>query len=502
MDLFRDFENKQNMQDIFLGQLCHARWNGGVIFAAKYDDKFIENKAIYSKNLAGKINVFTGSAPKEIKNHASYADMYVSANTFRDNKRRTDNLYNIGNIVIDIDWHKGLDRYEDVKNVLNEAFDKDMLPIPTMITYTGRGLCIIYSLKRSIPAFKTSNVTKSNKNSSNKAINYYKMVYERLFNTFDKILDPLNIRVDRNVSDVTRLIRLPGSINQEKYKESEDIFASICEIKYSSHKYYDLKELNEYGSDKEISFSNQGANFYHRRLNVLNKIVAIRDGNVTGYRNSLILAYASACAKLDVDVLEETLEFNKTFEDPLRENEVKSCVQSVMRKDGYKISNKWLIEHLDLDIDEIKQLKLGLGERVLLRNENRNKKEERDKLILNYVKEGYLYEDIAIKVNCSVRTVKNVLSKNNVTRYNNRHICDDINSFRKRMIAAFLNNDNNVAFSNEQKCKKRHYKVVIKRAFDDTGIRKRILRDIILKNRPLNRNLKMMHVRDPVLIIS
>ena len=101
MDLFKDFENKQNMQDIFLGQLCHARWNGGVIFAAKYDDEFIENKAIYSKNIAGKINVFTGSAPKEIKNHASYADMYVSANTFRDNKRRTDNLYNIGNIVID-----------------------------------------------------------------------------------------------------------------------------------------------------------------------------------------------------------------------------------------------------------------------------------------------------------------------------------------------------------------------------------------------------------------
>ncbi len=426
--------DNRNDQRIFLETLYHDKYDGTIV--SIYKDRDGQTRV----NAGKRINVNSDTCDE---------NCYTTINTFRNKNRKSDNLYNAGNLIIDIDFHNGKDKTKEVKRVLNDAFDKNKLPVPTISTYTGRGICLIYSLKRSIPAF------------SEKGILLYKKTYDRLFDAYDDILSKIGVKIDRSVKDIPRLIRKPGTFNLAVL-DSGDINNAVCRIIAKSDKFYNLSELmvgKTHNVCRRTFVSNE--DFVTKRIKLLNKLVKMRNGEMTGIRNQLLVAFTSVCSDEG-----KVFEFNNSFTEPLRESEVRSIIKSVSHKNGYKLTNQWLIDHLCLSKEEIDSLNLGIGLRNKKRKENRNKKEERDALIIKLAYQDELYDVIAEKCDCSVRTVKRVLDTAGYSRY-----VTNVTKNNKSVT--------NVTKNDNQKCQNRHYKVVnTKRVENGQGSNRLNLSDV------------------------
>ncbi len=390
-----EFNKVWSMQKEFLELIYHDKRSGKVAFAEKDEKNFSE----------------TVSERAQFINCTIDKDSYVSSNSFK-NKRNNKNIYNLCNLIIDIDFHNDEDK-DTVIQLLNNAYNQNKLPVPNVINFTGRGLCLVYSLKDSIPVLKKAHVNKDAKSTSEKTYEFYKAVYDGLFNVYDLVLDN-HAHVDRNVSDVSRLIRLPGTFNTKVV--TNDCMEAMCYTMYKHENYYNLYELNKYTVQKDKTFTKTTEDFLTKRMSMLQKLVSLREGHMKGIRNTFMIAYGSVCAQLNLDVLKECLEINGTFAEPLRDSEVKSVVKSLLRKTsdnitGYKITNKWLIERLGLSDADIKSLCIGERKRETLRAKRRKEKSDRDNLIIRMNDDGYTYEEIAKKAGCSIRTVNNILHK-------------------------------------------------------------------------------------------
>ncbi len=292
-----EFNKVWSMQKEFLELIYHDKRSGKITFAEKDEKNFSE----------------TASEHAQFINCAIDKDSYVSSNSFK-NKRNNKGIYNLCNLIIDIDFHNGEDKDAVIK-LLNNAYNQNKLPVPNIINFTGRGLCLIYSLKDSIPVLKKAHVNKDAKSTSEKTYEFYKVVYDGLFNAYDLILDN-HAHVDRNVSDVSRLIRLPGTFNTKVV--TDDCMEAMCYTMYKHENYYNLYELNKYTVQKDKTFTKTTEDFLVKRMSVLQKLVSLREGHMKGIRNAFMIADGSVCAQRNLDVLRENLEINNTFNYPLK----------------------------------------------------------------------------------------------------------------------------------------------------------------------------------------
>lgn len=458
----------------FCSSLHHDKRDGGVVFAEKTDGKFIESDTSLTQTIDGIKHKYVGPAP--IPEDPYSSDSYISVNTYKE-RRDSKHIYNITSIVIDIDRHKGSFELDKVKALLNDAFNNDELPVPTMVTFTGRGICVFYILKNSIPVFGKSFAKRNAKKKRNKTLEFYKAVYAGLFDTYDRALKETNLTVDRNVSDVARLVRRVGTINQKAYQETDDMTASVCRLILHSDKLYNLYELNEFVPRRgPVGYSHMSADFFQNRMRLLENIAKLRNYDVEGSRDALIYRYASTVSNIysEDEVLNKTREFNATFTKPWRDSEVKSVVKSALHKRnddgsyGYKTKNITLIKEFGLTDDEVRLLRMGAGKREKEREEKRNAKHKMYERIISLYKKGLLCAEIRDEVGCSLATVYNVIKRNGISCKKEHSLTCVIKEIRDKMMIMYRNMQNGCS-KNTLACesdisfsKKRHCKVVIK----------------------------------------
>ncbi|MGN0449425.1 MAG: hypothetical protein ACI4G0_03590, partial [Ruminococcus sp.] len=152
-----------------------------------------------------------------IEAHKKKKDVYLSLNAFEYGSRKTKHLKQIRNIGVDIDCYKLQipvgQALEEVKRLIFEG----KIPNPNLILLSGRGIQLIYSISGGASP---------------------KMAFLSQYITTQYIAILQHLGADTSATDVTRVFRLPYSVNSKNNKQVQvDIWRTLE---------YDLEELYSY----------------------------------------------------------------------------------------------------------------------------------------------------------------------------------------------------------------------------------------------------------------
>lgn len=368
------------------------------------------------------------------------ANIYTSVNSFRGAKRTSVNIFNFCSIYIDIDCHfDAPDQIQAAKvrtvEILEAAYASGQLVMPTMITDTGRGFGLQYVLQKSI-----ANIDKTSGQQA-----FYRTVRKCLTDRYGDILssDPMAGQVDASAMDDSRVCRMPGTYNPSA--------GAYCRLISKSDRFYELSEIvkgchlwtwvddKEYQARKEarkkrtaggkiVSINEYRYPFLSARLDQLRKLQDLRGDKCTNNcREQLLFIGYSALVQLDRDTAGEQLQLlNSRFAEPLAQAELDHIIVETDANIGngyrgyYKLTNRYLVERLNLSADEIRAMGLDMGwHRTAARQAARQEKQDkRDKVIgLLQQADGLTYQQIADAVGVSRRTVCTIAKDEGLTRY-------------------------------------------------------------------------------------
>ena len=357
-------------------------------------------------------------------------DIYYTPNTFNSPIRRErEYLWQLHRFYIDIDHKTGtepIDQFE-VVGAVEQLVEEKKIPQPTEYINSGRGIHIYWDIN----------------NCHIMLLDLWEKIENHLFNTIKELERSIkNISVDTRVKDPTRLLRLPGTINSKNNSKCYSM------LKNESNKYniFDLKKA--YIKPKKQYKQNKGKIAYlpTKNLYTLNmsriedfkRIVSLRNGEVVGYRNTLIMLYSYHYRLINEVTVEElikvTKEFNKSFKEPYKVKELTSVCRSVNRtvkhfqddnNKGYKFTNKYIINALDLEEQEQRKLItiISTEEKYRRNNERRTPRNEEGltpkQAELKELKEKIIYmkkneiknKDISEKLNIPVKTLERYITK-------------------------------------------------------------------------------------------
>lgn len=319
----------------------------------------------------------------DIEDYKNKRDIYYTPNTFNSPiKRQRDYLWQLHRFYIDIDHKKGtraIDQFE-VAGAIEELVQANKIPQPTEYINSGRGIHIYWDIA----------------NCHIMLLDLWEKIENYLFNQLKSIEKRIeNIEIDKRATDPTRLLRLPGTINSKNnskcysmLKREENIY-NIFDLK----KAY-IKQNRAYKKNKSNIAYLPTKNLYTlntSRIEDFKTIVSLRNGDVEGYRNSLIMFYSYHYRLINEITVEElikvTKEFNKSFKKPYSVKELTSVCRSINRvvkhfqedeSKGYKFTNKYIIEALDITEQEQKKLLtiISTGEKYRRNNERRTPRNE------------------------------------------------------------------------------------------------------------------------------
>ena len=297
-------------------------------------------------------------------------DVYYSQNTFYKPQRRIDNIRQLRSLYVDLDvYNKGL-KPEWVLGKLELEYFGQTIPDPNMVIFSGRGLVLIWNID---------------------PIPYMVMpLWRAVENHFMELLQDLG--ADPKATDPTRVFRLAGTINSKN--------GNMVEVEYRHAYKYDIHELQyEYLPELTPPSTTQTKkkgpkskvvrlfNIYTlhlARAQDIAKLVELRHGEVNSYREYIcfLYRYFTCCHTSDPkQALEEMLDLNSEFTDPLPRKEVISATKSAEKAweaksdakadeaakamgypgAGYRLKNAKIIEWLDITPEEQKELSTIIG---------------------------------------------------------------------------------------------------------------------------------------------
>lgn len=350
-------------------------------------------------------------------------DVYISQNTFNNKSRRLIHLKELKALYIDIDCYKMNLSKEAVKYFMeNDLYGQ--IPVPNMLIDSGRGLYYIIFLENT----KAEDLPK------------WQLVEKYLY---EKLKD---LGADNKALDATRVLRVTGTVNSKnnsivkvidtydyQYTLDEIIENYIPEIIEDRKEKQKPKGVRKKGRKKKFVSLFTLYNLYYTRFKDIKKLVEIRNFNMTGYREVtlfLIRYFLNVYHGDDDLVMEEVLEINNSFTEPLEKDEVfKATLSGATRatENVYKYSNDKLIKLLDITPLEQKQMAtiISKSEKYYRNNKNRreqrrneegltNKEAERiknEKDILELKRKKYTLKQISKELNLSISYVKKISMK-------------------------------------------------------------------------------------------
>ena len=352
-------------------------------------------------------------------------DVYISQNTFNNRSRRLTHLKELKALYIDIDCYKVNLSKEAVKYFMeNDLYGQ--IPVPNMLVDSGRGLYYIIFLENTVA----------------EDLPKWQLIEKYLY---EKLKD---LGADNKALDATRVLRVVGSTNSKnnelvkvidtydyQYTLDEIIENYIPEvIEDRKEKQKPLGERKKGRKKKFVSLFNL-YNLYYTRFKDIKKLVEIRNYEMTGYREItlfLIRYFLNVYHGDDDLVMEEVIEINNSFTEPLEINEVFNATRSGVigaTESVYKYSNDKLIKLLDITPSEQKEMAtiIGKSEKYYRNNKNRrdNRRDENgltqressklnnENEILELKRKKYTLKQISEKLNLSIDYVKKVSRKAN-----------------------------------------------------------------------------------------
>lgn len=287
-------------------------------------------------------------------------DVYFSQNTFYKPQRRIDNIRQLRSLYVDLDvYTQGLTP-EWVLGKLELEFFGQTIPEPNIVLFSGRGLVLIWTIDP-IPY---------------KAMPLWRAVENYLC---DQLKD---LGADTKATDPARIFRLAGSVNSKAH--------AMVRAEYRHEYRYDIHDL-QYDYLPELSPNAQAQKkrgpkpklirmfntytLHLARAKDLAKLVELRHGDMEGYRETacFLYRYWTCCVSSDPEqALEDTLNFNSEFTNPLPEKEVRNATKCAEKAwaarsnekanelakaqgypgAGYNLRNSKLIEWLDITPEE------------------------------------------------------------------------------------------------------------------------------------------------------
>ena len=352
-------------------------------------------------------------------------DVYISQNTFNNRSRRLTHLKELKALYIDIDCYKVNLSKEAVKYFMeNDLYGQ--IPVPNMLVDSGRGLYYIIFLENTVA----------------EDLPKWQLIEKYLY---EKLKD---LGADNKALDATRVLRVVGSTNSKnnelvKVIDTYDYQYTLDEIieNYIPEVIEDRKEkqkpkgIRKKGRKKKFVSLFNLYNLYYTRFKDIKKLVEIRNYEMTGYREItlfLIRYFLNVYHGDDDLVMEEVIEINNSFTEPLEINEVFNATRSGVigaTESVYKYSNDKLIKLLDITPSEQKEMAtiIGKSEKYYRNNKNRrdNRRDENgltqressklnnENEILELKRKKYTLKQISKKLNLSIDYVKKVSRKGN-----------------------------------------------------------------------------------------
>ncbi|WP_227453491.1 MULTISPECIES: helix-turn-helix transcriptional regulator [unclassified Clostridioides] len=342
-------------------------------------------------------------------------NVYISHNTFYKPQRRIENIKELNAIFIDIDCYNTKYTKEAVRFFIEKDLN-GIIPNPTMLVDSGRGLYYVLKLEP-VPS---------------KALPLWYAIQRYIYNQLKEF------GADAKALDPTRVLRATGTINSKTQTEVKiiDYDGYTYTLKEIQENYLpELKEKKQKSKGrpkKVISLFNEYS-LYHARLNDLIKICELRSYDMEGCREVTLFLYRyfTCCFMEDeVQALECTLELNKQFVKPLKDNEVvkhTKSAETAYKSKKYKFKNSTLIDLLGITEEEQKHLKTIIGKKeanerekeakkLARRNENGLTKKQQELLdlkneLLKLKEKGLSNRSIAKQLNISESKVRTTLKK-------------------------------------------------------------------------------------------
>lgn len=333
-------------------------------------------------------------------------DVYLSLNAFEYGVRQSKSLKQIRNIGVDIDCYKLNISITRALEEINRLIIKGIIPTPNVVIFSGRGLQLIYSISGGASP---------------------KMAFLSQYITAQFIAELRHLGADTSGTDVTRVFRLPYSINSRNNKQVTVELWRTLE--------YSLQDLYNYCKPLEkrrrppkrkkgtvhILPSKRGVkNLYSlntARKSDLELLVSLRRGEIEK-RNVLTYIYAYTTA-LILKNKEATIFFaqqlNNKLSDPQGQNVVNRTARNAyddamqffnefskrdfkmwyQSMDGIKrpMKNETIIEELDITSEEMKHLQTIIdGLEKQDRDTKAKRKKRREQGVLKreeYIKEQH-----------------------------------------------------------------------------------------------------------------
>ena len=343
-------------------------------------------------------------------------DVYISMSTFYKPMRRIETIKEIGNLFLDLDTYNTEFSKTQILMNLEENYFNRLIPIPNLIIDSGRGLTLVWSIEK-VPY---------------KALPLWKAIQEYLYSQLKEF------GADRKALDATRVLRVAGSINSKSgtrvtILEKYEYKYTLREIQREFLPDLDENKSKKKGRPKKVVYVHRERSLYQGRILDLVKLCELRNYDVKGQREIILFLYRYYLCYFYEDeqkALEDVLELNKEFIQPLSEKEVIRATGSAEKvfksKDKqYKYKNETLIEILEISEYEQTHMKIIIGKEEYKRRDReyqKNKyleklnlegkmtKKEELKILREKIKalreEGLKNKDISSQLNIPLKTLK------------------------------------------------------------------------------------------------
>ena len=294
-------------------------------------------------------------------------NVYITLNTFYKTYRRIECIKELNALFIDLDIYKTGFTKEQILINLNENYFKQSMPIPNFIIDSGRGLYLIWLIKK-VPSM---------------ALPLWKAVEEYFYKTLKEF------GADRQALDATRILRVPGSFNSKTHTEVKiiDNYDYFYELREIQSEY--MPELSEKapvrrGRPKKVKYIFRERSLYYARIMDIIKLCELREYDLKGHRELILFLYRYYLCYFTEDVekaLYDTLELNSMFKQPLAEKEVTRATKSaetVFKKENkdYKYKNETLINLLEISDEEQREMITIISKDEYKRRNNEYNKEK------------------------------------------------------------------------------------------------------------------------------
>lgn len=312
----------------------------------------------------------------ELLDHVELSkDCYTSMNTFYIKRRQKSDIRHLNALFTDIDYYNVGVTIEEVLQALDFYVQKELIPSPTFVIDSGRGVYFIWKIEDVPGRFV-------------RATRLYMAVQEYIYDLFK------DIGADVNARDVSRVLRLPASTNTKVDNQVEV-------IQYNEKALYTLRFFQEYLLDKEevcklkekrtkpkekrkskIARLFNEYTLHVARIRDIERLCSLRNYAMTGLRDQVVYIYYYYNLLVHQDkniALYKTMELNDKFTEPLTREEVKSYIVSADRsakekqegkapskgykQAGYNFKNETLIKIFNITEEEQKQLSTIISKR-------------------------------------------------------------------------------------------------------------------------------------------